>query len=135
MRSPAERQDVLSRTDDIEAAVGEWARTADGHGDSMDASATLLALRAWARHFADEHVSIFQLRRAGVLRHMLPITPRPRQVLGVTLRVLSSPRNFYWQFGYPIGDHDVAATTAAVLQQLSRRRDWDVLDLGPMLSS
>jgi Acetyltransferase (GNAT) domain len=125
----------LSRSNDVQSAVEEWTRTADSSVQSVDVSATPLGLRPWATHFADESLSLFQLRRRGVLTTIWPVASRARRLLGVTLRLWSSPGNFYWQFGYPIGGEDLESAIAAALEHLRQRRDWDVLDVGPILSS
>jgi hypothetical protein len=131
----AEPAYALARSHGIGAALDEWARTANKQAPAVDLPATPLGLRTWSAHFADANTALFELRHAGVLQTMLPMATRTRSMLGLHLRHWASPGNFYWQFGYPIGGGDGAKLLAALLAQLRLRRDWDVMDIGPMLVS
>jgi hypothetical protein len=107
-------------------AVGNTANLAD------DAAATPLGLRSWINQFGTDAVTL--LSAPGESPALLPIVRGAAGPLPVSIRTWSSPGNFYWRFGYPLVTGNVGLSVSALLRQINARRDWDVLDLGPMLS-
>jgi CelD/BcsL family acetyltransferase involved in cellulose biosynthesis len=126
---------TLARRADVHAALDEWGRTVPSEPSPVDLAATPLGLRAWATHFGDRDTGVLELRRDGRQVALLPIAVRLRRVGPLLLRDWASLGNFHWQFGYPIAGEDVEGAIPAMLRLLRKRRDWDVLEMGPMLDT
>jgi CelD/BcsL family acetyltransferase involved in cellulose biosynthesis len=132
--SSAGRPLSLSFSEDIDLVLAEWGDGPHAASAGIDLTASPLALRAWSRNFG-QRVSLLQLSHGGALRALWPLLRKNHPLRTGALRRWSSPANYYWQFGYPMGGTGTLESATAALGLLAQRRDWDVLELGPMLAS
>jgi len=99
-----------------------------------DLATSFVGFRSWMQHLGRGNLLLFAPHSGSETIALLPVKLWSRAVAGVRFRCFSSPGDFFWRVGYPIIGWDAGRAIGSLLDLLRRRRDWDLLELGPMLS-
>ena len=119
-RHMQEAQEIWNR---IEARQPAW-----------DFNATWISFRTWVSHFSRGDVPVLKVTADGQAVGLFPARITRRSTAGVRFRIMSSLGNQHWGTGYPIVGSEPEEAIRALVLGLKRRRDWDVLEIGPMAS-
>ena len=101
---------------------------------AWDFNATWFSFQTWVSHFNEGAVPVTKMTAGGRPVGLFPARITRRTAAGVSFRVLSSLRNQHWGTGYPIIGSEPEQAIRALTFGLTRRHDWDVLEIGPMNS-
>jgi CelD/BcsL family acetyltransferase involved in cellulose biosynthesis len=123
----------LEACHDLLEARAIW-RAIEAGQPAWDFNATWISCRTWARHFANGEVPVFKIIADGRVPGLFPAITTTRSKGGVSFRVLHSPGNEHWWTGYPIIGGEAKEAIRALVLALLQDRDWDVLEIGPMVA-
>jgi CelD/BcsL family acetyltransferase involved in cellulose biosynthesis len=101
---------------------------------AWDFNATWMSFRCWVTNFSEGVAPVLKITAGGRPVGLFPAGITRRTAAGVSFRVLASLGNQHWWTGYPIIGSEPKQAVRALIFGLTRRRDWDVLEIGPMLS-
>jgi CelD/BcsL family acetyltransferase involved in cellulose biosynthesis len=124
---------TLAACRDMEEAKEIWGAI-EAQQPAWDLNATWMSFDAWVSHFMTGETPVLKIMVNGRSAGLFPSSITRRSVAGVNFRVLGPAGNQHWETGYPIIGSEPEAAVRALISALAARRDWDVLEIGPMVS-
>jgi CelD/BcsL family acetyltransferase involved in cellulose biosynthesis len=114
--------------------AGEIWSILEAQQPAWDLNASWISFRTWVSHFGEGEAPLLKIVADGRALGLFPYRVALRSRAGVRFRVLSSLGNEHWGTGYPVVGTEPEAAIRALIIGLTARRNWDVLEIGPMIA-
>jgi CelD/BcsL family acetyltransferase involved in cellulose biosynthesis len=125
---------VLDACRDLREAQEIWSAI-EAQRPGWDFHSTWISFRTWMTHFGGGEASVLKMTDGGRPMGLFPAHCTRRRMGPVNFRVLGSLGNEHWWTGYVVIGSEPEAAVRVLICGLSRRRDWDVLEVGPMAAA